>query len=92
MAAFLLGGRPAAELLGEVGAYRNQCLWLVVDMSTDRYKPPLEKTVVIKLDYLVDRGVPGLSSKNERNSNGDRSCRFRYQRQIAAPSSEPRKE
>jgi hypothetical protein len=53
-------------------------LWSIT--TIDRYKPPLDKTVVIKLDYLVDRGVPGLSSKNERSSNGDRSRRFRYQR------------
>ena len=29
---------------------------LVIDISTDRYKPPSAKTVAIKLDYLVDQG------------------------------------
>jgi hypothetical protein len=88
VAAFLLGGR-AAELPGGVSAYSNRRL--AVDISIDRYKPPLVKAVVIKLDYLVDRGVPGLSSKTERGSNNDRSRDFRYQQWVAASSSELRK-
>ena len=77
MATFLLGGR-ATELPGGVGAYRNGRL--AVNISIDRYKPPLQKTVVIKLDYFVDRGVPGLSSKSERGSNSDQSRDFCDQR------------
>jgi hypothetical protein len=88
VAAFLLGGR-AAELPGGVSAYSNGRL--AVDISIDRYKPPLVKAVVIKLDYLVDRGVPGLSSKTERGSNRDQSRDFRYQTWVAASSSELRK-
>ena len=60
MAVFLLGGR-AAEQPGRISAYRNRRL--AVDISIDRYKLPLEKAVIIKLDYSVDRGAPGLSSR-----------------------------
>jgi hypothetical protein len=88
VAAFLLGGR-AAELPGEVSAYSNG--HLVVDISIDRYKPPLVKAVVIKLDYLVDRGGPGLSPKTERGSNRDQSRDFPSQRWVAASSPELRK-
>jgi hypothetical protein len=56
-----------------------------VDISVDRYKPPLEKVVVIKVDYLVNRGVPGLGSKSERGPNNDQSRGFRYQQWVAAP-------
>ena len=88
MATFLLGGR-ATELPGGVSAYRNGRL--AVNISIDRYKPPLQKAVVIKLDYFVDRGVPGLSSKSERGSSNDQSCGFRYQRWVAASFWELRK-
>jgi hypothetical protein len=82
VAAFLLGGR-AAELPGEVGAYSNGRL--AVDISINRYKPPLVKAVVVKLDYLVDRGVPGLSSKTERGSISDQSRDFRSQQGSPRP-------
>jgi hypothetical protein len=32
----------------------------------DRYKPPLVKTVAIKLDYLVDRGDSQLELEEGR--------------------------
>jgi hypothetical protein len=86
--AFLFGGR-AAELPGEVSAYSNGRL--AVDISIDRYKPPLVKAMVIKLDYLVDRGVPGLSSKTKHGSNSDQSRDFCSQQWVAASSSELQK-
>jgi hypothetical protein len=76
VATFLLGGR-AAEIPGGVSAYSNRRL--AVDIRIDCYKPPLVRAVVIKLNYLADRGVPGLSSETERGSNSDQSRDFHYQ-------------